>query len=75
MGITDNYHFENLTNLYLQRTFSHVLLLLVSRLRETDIKAEVGEAAEELERNGQSCLIYQHHGYQDLTLRKAEKEH
>jgi hypothetical protein len=75
MGMTDNYHFENMTNLYLHRTFSHVLLILVLRLRETDIKAGLGEAAEELERNGQSCLIYQHHGYQDLTLRKVENEY
>jgi hypothetical protein len=53
MGKTDNYPFENLTNLYL-----HVLLILVSRLRETDIKARLDKAGEELERNGQSCIIY-----------------
>lgn len=58
MGKTDNYHFENLTNLYLQRTLSHVLLILVLRLHETDIKAGLGKAGEELERNGQSCIIY-----------------
>jgi hypothetical protein len=58
MGNTDKCHFENLTNLYLQRTLSHVLLKLVSRLRETDIKAGLGKAGEEFERNGQSCIIY-----------------
>jgi len=57
-GKTDIYHFENLTNLYLQRTLSHVLLILVSRLCETDIKAGLGNAGEELERNGQSCIVY-----------------
>jgi len=55
MGMTDNYHSENLTNLYLQRTLSHILLILVSRLAETDIKAGLGKA--ELERNGQSFII------------------
>jgi hypothetical protein len=58
MGKADNYHFENMTKLYVQRTLSNVLLILVSRLRETDIKAGLGRAGEELERNGQSCIIY-----------------
>jgi len=58
MGKADSYHFENLTNLYVQRTLSNVLLILVSRLCETDIKAGLGKAGEELERNGQSCIIY-----------------
>lgn len=58
MRKTDNYHFENLTNLYLQRTLSHVPLILVSRLCETDIKAGLEKADEELERDGQSCIIY-----------------
>jgi hypothetical protein len=58
MGKADNYHFENLTNLYVQRSLSNVLLILVSRLRETDIKAGLGKADEELERNRQSCIIY-----------------
>jgi len=58
MGKTDNYHFENLKNLNLQRTLSHMLLILVSRLRETDMKAGLGKAGEETERNGQSFIIY-----------------
>jgi len=58
MGKTDKYHFENLTNFYLQRTLSHVLLLLVSRLCERDTKAGHGKAGEELERNGNSCIIF-----------------
>jgi hypothetical protein len=58
MGKVDNYHFENLTNLYVQRSLSNVLLILVSRLHETDIKAGLGKAGEELERNRQSYIIY-----------------
>ena len=56
MGKTDNYDFENLTYLNLQRTLSHMLLILFSRLRETDIKAGLGKV--EIERNGQSFIIY-----------------
>jgi hypothetical protein len=58
MGKTDNYHFENLTYRGLTEDILYVLLILVSRMHETDIKAGLGKAGEELERNGRSRIIY-----------------